>query len=136
MKTTYLLLIVIVANAAGNVTLGYGMQQFGSIASYSPLDMIRGGIAAMANPWVIAGVVLLLVFFIAHGLALSRADLSYVLLVTSVGYVLVAVLGWSILGESISTWRWIGTALITVGVSLVGSTPPSTINRQLGNGVS
>jgi len=71
-----------------------------------------------------------------HGLVLSRADLSYVLLVTSVGYVLVAILGWSVLGESISTWRWVGTALITFGVSLVGSTPPSTIRRQLGNGVS
>ena len=136
MKTTYLLLIVIVANAAGNVTLGYGMRQVGSIASYSPLDIIQGGIAAMANPWVIAGIISLLVFFIVHGLVLSRADLSYVLLVTSVGYVLVAILGWSVLGESISTWRWVGTALITFGVSLVGSTPPSTIRRQLGNGVS
>jgi len=60
MKTTYLLLIVIVANAAGNVTLGYGMRQVGSIASYSPLDIIQGGIAAMANPWVIAGIISLL----------------------------------------------------------------------------
>ena len=46
----------------------------------------------MANPWVLLGVVLLLLFFVAHTLLLSWADLSYVLLVTSIGYVLVAVL--------------------------------------------
>ena len=127
MKTAWLLLIVIVANAAGNVVLGYGMRQVGSIASYSPVELVRGGVFALVNPWVSAGVALLLIFFIAHALALSRADLSYVLLVTSIGYVLVAVLGWAVLGEAVSVGRWAGTLLITLGVFLVGSTPASTV---------
>ena len=136
MKTAYLLLIVIVTNAAGNVVLGYGMRQVGAIASYSPLEMIQGGLRAFVNPWVIAGVVLLLIFFIAHALVLSRADLSYVLLVTSIGYVLVAVLGWSVLGETISVGRWAGTVLITVGVGVVGSTPVSTAEGPAPGGES
>ena len=136
MTTAYLLLIVIVTNAAGNIVLGYGMRQVGGIASYSPLEMVQGGLRALVNPWVTAGVVLLLVFFIAHALVLSRADLSYVLLVTSIGYVLVAVLGWSVLGETISAGRWAGTVLITLGVGVVGSTPASTAERRAEGGES
>jgi uncharacterized membrane protein len=76
---------------------------------------------------VLVGVLLLLVFFTAHAIVLSWADLSYVLLVTAIGYVLVAVLSRQFLGESISTLRWAGTIVITVGVLLVGSTPVSTV---------
>ena len=136
MKTAYLLLIVVTANAAGNIVLAHGMRQVGSIASYSPLEMVGGGLSALVNPWVMAGVGLLLIFFIAHALVLSRADLSYVLLVTSIGYVLVALLGWLVLGESISAGRWAGTVLITVGVGVVGSTPPSTAERRTEDGKS
>ena len=129
MKTTGFLLVVIVANALGNVVLGYGMEQVGSIASYSPADLICSGLQAMTNPWVLAGVGLLLLFFIAHAIVLSWVDLSYVLLVTSIGYVLVAVLSWGFLGEKISETRWAGTLLVTLGVALAGSTPVSTIDK-------
>ncbi len=80
----------------------------------------------MASPWVMAGVGLLAVFFAAHSILLSWADLSYVLVVTSLGYVLVAVLSAALLGEEISMMRWAGTLLIALGVAIVGSTPEST----------
>ena len=69
----------------------------------------------------------MLLFFVAHAIVLSWADLSYVLLVTSIGYVLVAVLSWGFLGEEISETRWAGTLLVTLGVALAGSTPVSTV---------
>lgn len=84
----------------------------------------------MANPWVMLGVLLLVVYFAAHTLVLSWADLSYVLLVTSVGYVLTAAMSRLILGEDISYSRWAGTLLITVGVVLVGSTSTSTTGER------
>jgi uncharacterized membrane protein len=126
MKTNICLAIIVVANAVGNVLLGYGMRQVGDISSYSPLALVASGLAAMANPWVLSGVALLLVFFVAHAVVLSWADLSYVLLVTSIGYGLVAVLSWAFLGEQISAQRWVGTAVITAGVVLVGRTQVST----------
>lgn len=128
MKTRICLLIIIVANAVGNVVLAYGMRQVGSIASYSPAELIGSGLSAMTNPWVLLGVLLLLVFFAAHAIVLSWADLSYVLLVTAIGYVLVAVLSRQFLGETISVLRWTGTVVITAGVMLVGSTPVSTVD--------
>jgi drug/metabolite transporter (DMT)-like permease len=130
LKTRICLLIIIVSNAVGNVLLSYGMRQVGSIASYSPLELVRGGVRAAANPYVLAGVGLLLVFFLTHMIVLSWADLSYVLLITSIGYVLVAVLSWWWLGETIRPARWLGTLVITAGVALVGRTPASTVPRS------
>lgn len=118
--------MVVVANATGNVVLGYGMRQVDPVASYSPVELVGACLRAMANPWVIAGVLLLTLFFAAHTLVLSWADLSYVLLVTSIGYPLVALLSWWFLGETVTPQRWGGTILITVGVMFVGATPVST----------
>lgn len=125
-RTWLTLLLIVVSNAAGNILLGRGMREVGDISSYSPVDLVQSGIAAMANPWVLGGVALLLVFFIAHAVVLSWADLSYVLLTTSIGYVLVVALSRAFLNESVSSTRWAGTILITAGVVLAGSTPVST----------
>ena len=125
-KTPILLAIVIVSNSIGNVVLSYGMRAVGDISSYSPASLLSSAIAAFANPWVLLGTSLLVVFFAAHTLLLTWADLSYVLLVTSCGYALVAALGAIILDESISPLRWCGIALVSCGVALVSSTPVST----------
>lgn len=125
-KTSVALAVIVLSNALGNILLGRGMREVGDISSYSPVDLFTSGVAAMANPWVLGGVALLIVFFVTHALVLSWADLSYVLLVTAIGYVLVAALSYSFLGEQISAQRWLGTVVITAGVMLVGSTPVST----------
>ena len=125
-KTKILLAIVIVSNSIGNVVLSYGMRAVGDISSYSPASLVSSAIAAFANPWVLLGTSLLVLFFAAHTLLLTWADLSYVLLVTSCGYALVAALGAIVLDESISPLRWCGIALVSCGVALVASTPVST----------
>lgn len=119
-----------VANAVGNVVLRHGMQQIGSIASYHPLRLIASALRAMANPYVLAGVGLLVVYFLAHMIVLNWADLSYVLPMTSAGYVLVTLLGWWLLGETVRPQRWLGILVITAGVILVGRTPATTIERK------
>ncbi len=106
------------------------MGQVGDISSFSPLELFRSGVAAMGNPWVLLGVALLVVYFAAHTLILSWADLSYVLLVTSSGYILVAALSRLVLGEHISYSRWAGTLLVAVGAALVGSTSTSTVGER------
>jgi drug/metabolite transporter (DMT)-like permease len=126
LKTKICLLIIILANALGNVVLRYGMQQVGNIASYSPWALILSSLKAMSNPFVLVGVGLLIIFFIAHMIVLSWADLSYVLPMTSLGYIMVTVLGWLWLGEKVSFVRWVGIAVITVGVMMVGQTPSGT----------
>lgn len=83
---------------------------------------------AVANPWVIAGVILLSCWMIANLSLLSRADLSYALPVTgSVSYMLIAIVGHFFLHERIPLSHWMGVAIITAGVVLVIETSPLTV---------
>jgi drug/metabolite transporter (DMT)-like permease len=120
-KTRLFTAIVVLSNVAGNSALTRGMQQLGDIGN-SPFALI----AALFHPWVALGVTLLIVWTLSHMALLSWADLSYVLPVTASAYVLTAFSGRFILGENISPTRWAGIILITVGVTLVGRTPPDT----------
>jgi bacterial/archaeal transporter family protein len=121
-KTQLLTLIVISSNVVGNVTLSHGMRQVGKIVSASPLDYAR----AFANPWTIAGVLVLALWMITDLALLSRADLSFVLPVTASAYVLIALAGHFLLHERISVQRWFAIAVITLGVILAEETPPRT----------
>jgi uncharacterized membrane protein len=121
-KTVILTLVLIFANVAGNFSLTWGMRRTGAGVLESPL----GYITALFDPWVALGVCLLLVWMLSQMALLSWADLSYVLPVTSAGYVLAAIAGRLFLQEQISAGRWTGIALIMSGVALVGRTAHST----------
>ena len=124
-KTAFFTGIVVLSNVAGNSALTYGMQRLGDIG-YSPLAMV----GALFHPWVALGVALLILWTFSHMALLSWADLSYVLPVTAIGYVFTALSARYFLGETVSFTRWAGIALITVGVTLVGITSPSTTQHQ------
>jgi bacterial/archaeal transporter family protein len=94
----------------------------GRIISASPLDYAR----AFANPWTVAGVAILSIWMITDLALLSRADLSFVLPVTASAYVLIAIAGQIFLHDHISTMRWLGIVVITIGAVLVGETPART----------
>jgi len=118
LKTWICAVIVIFSNVFGNFFMKRGMPaEFAS-----PLEYIT----VLFQPWVSLGVVLLIVWTLSRMALLSWADLSYVVPVTSVGYVLVAIVGRVLLHEQISNRRWAGIALIMAGVALVGSGAPKT----------
>jgi drug/metabolite transporter (DMT)-like permease len=87
-------------------------------------------ISALANPWVIGGILLLLCFFSAYLSALSFADLTFVLPATSIGYVNMALLGRFFLHEHVSLSRWTGVVLITLGVGFVARGPALTVQHH------
>jgi uncharacterized membrane protein len=106
LKTYILTAFVIASNVVGNLWLTMGVRN--------------------SFPLLVAGVLLLILWMLSHMVLLSKADLSYVLPVTSVGYVLSALSGWLFLSEHITTPRWAGIALIMCGVGMVGRTAPRT----------
>jgi uncharacterized membrane protein len=122
LKTRIFTALVVLSNVLGNFSLTWGMRQVGQVVTLSPLPYI----AALFNPWVALGVSLLIVWLLSQMTLLSWADLSYVLPVTSVGYVLVALTGRFFLHETISPERWLGIGLIMMGVVLVGRTSPNS----------
>ncbi len=72
--------------------------------------------------WLAAGIVVWAVEIIAYAVVLSQLSLSVAFPVMSLTYVGSALIGWSVLGESVSTRRWLGTGLIAAGVALIGAT--------------
>jgi len=130
LKTRIFTALVVLSNVLGNFSLTWGMRQVGSVVSLSPLPYL----AALFNPWVALGVSLLIIWLISQMTLLSWADLSYVLPVTSVGYVLVALVGRFFLHEEITLGRWLGIGLIMMGVMLVNKTAPRAKAAAAGAG--
>ncbi len=122
LKIFFLASAVIAFNAVGNLALAWGMRHISEAVSFNPIAYIR----AMLNPFVALGIALLILWVLTRMALLSWADLSFVLPLTGVGYILAAVFGRLFLNESISPGHWIGTVLIFAGTALVGSTDQKT----------
>ncbi len=125
-KTYTLLASMVLFSSIGNVLLSKGMKQVGEIVDYSAsgLSIVFLRIFMSGTIWL--GVVSLLVFFVSYLLLLSWADFSFVQPVSSIGYAVVAVLSYFLLGEIISPIRWLGVLFICAGVALVSGTEPRT----------
>ncbi len=73
------------------------------------------------SPFVIGGLALYGVGAVLWLMVLSKAPLSMAYPLVSLGFVFVALLSWSLLGETLPVGRIAGIALILAGVVLVGS---------------
>src|SRR3990172_7506703 len=119
MKTAVVLTIAILANAVGNLLLTIGMRDFDSAAPSATAWLSHTAGHVVSDPWMIGGVILLIVFLSAYMTALSWADLSFVLPATAPAYILTVFLAKIYLEESVTPARWAGTTLIIVGTCLV-----------------
>lgn len=118
-RVTLLTAFVVLANVVGNLALSWGMKH---PLGWRPLQI--PAIDDLLNPYVFLGILLLAAWTLSRITLLSWADLSYVLPVCSIGYVINALIGYFLLHEQISPTRWAGTALILGGTILTGLTPP------------
>jgi len=126
LRTYAVLLLFIALKAAGNLSLAWGMQHLERNTSANPLYYVR----AIFDPFVALGIVMLIVALLTRMVLLSLADLSFVLPVTAVGYVVAALLGKVVLHEVVTTQRWMGTILIFAGAALVSSTTQKTTGES------
>jgi drug/metabolite transporter (DMT)-like permease len=136
MKTAAVLIIAIVAQVAGNVFLTRGMKAVAATASNdgglmtTVSQLLHVALQAMQSPEVWIGTLLLIVFFALYSAALSWADLSFVLPATAFGYVLNVAAGHYFLNEEVTKARWIGAAIITLGVVCVSRSGERTTAVQ------
>jgi drug/metabolite transporter (DMT)-like permease len=121
-----IMLVAVVALAAGETALSKGMKQ---------IDRTQGSwvdqtFAALHNGWIAAGLVLLLAHLGLYMLALKRADLSFALPLTAASYPLGALFARFYLHEEISLARGLGILVITLGVAImVLGEPGGLLNR-------
>lgn len=126
LKTKLLTVFVVATNVLGNFSMSWGMKHQSADLGLSPFTYIR----LIFTPWVLLGTALLILWLLSRMTLLGWADLSYVLPVTSLGYVLSAVLGKVFFGEQVTWQRWLGTAFIVVGIIFVGLTTANTTQRE------
>lgn len=113
---------VMIFGAFGDIALSRGMKSVGQISVHHLGQLV----SAIFTPWVGAGILLLLLFFVSYLTALSFADLTYVLPATAIGYIVLALIAKFFLHEDISAARWAGIAMISLGVGFVTSGPAQT----------
>lgn len=117
MATTLLwVAIASLLGGVGHVILAKGMKVVGGDAAGSPL------VRTLSNPWVLLGVALQAAFFFIYMALLSREDVSKVLPLTTLNYIIVAFLAQLLLAEPVTPLRWTGIAFIVLGVFFVGRT--------------
>ena len=122
LKTFLLVLVAVVLGGAGHVMLAKGMRPIGDLME-APTGRLGAMVArAVSSPWVLVGVALQASFFFLYLALLSRADVSQVLPMTALDYIVVALLAQWALGEGVTAVRWAGIGLITTGVFLVSRT--------------
>lgn len=121
MKTYAILAFAVLAQAIGNVCLSRGMKELSWAGSIFSLFS-----QAVGSPTIWIGTALLLVFFLLFAAALSWADLSFVVPAISIEVVINVAFAQYFLKEPVSSVRWLGALLISIGVILVLRTGKQT----------
>lgn len=130
-KTAILLVVMVIFGPLGDVLLSRGMRALGPLPGFQLSVLPVFLVHAFESGTVWLAICSLSIFFISYLLVLSWADFSFVQPATSIGYGMVAVLGYFALGEAISPIRWIGVMVICLGVLMIGQTPPRTTEPKL-----
>ena len=122
LKTLLLVIVAVVLGGAGHVLLSKGMKPVGDLTE-APAGRLGGMMArALSNQWVLVGIALQAVFFFMYLALLSRTEVSQLLPLTALDYIVVALLAQWVLGEVVTPARWAGIGLIAAGVALVSRT--------------
>src|SRR5712664_1476669 len=111
-KTLVMVLLMVVCANTGDLMLARGMKQIGNV------EISASGLRHALLSTIQSG------FTICYMTAVSWADYSLVMPAGAFGYAVQTMLAIIVLHEVVSPRRWIGVAMICVGVLLVGQTKP------------
>ena len=127
-RTYFLLVLFLALRAFGNLSLAWGTKHMPETLGADPVVYIR----SMLHPGIAMGIAMLILALLVRLALLSLADLSFILPMTAIGYVLAAVLGRVFLNETVSPQRWLAVLLIFGGAVLVSATPQATTGKPEG----
>jgi drug/metabolite transporter (DMT)-like permease len=119
MREFFMLALLVVSGTGGELCVSHAMKQIGEVHDFRPAALVKFVLRALRVGWMWLGVAMMAVAFFSLLAMLSFENVSFVVPVTALSYAAGAVGAAIFLREKINTQRWVGVAIVCVGVTLV-----------------
>lgn len=113
-----LVLGAIVLGTCAQLLLKAGTSAVGAFA-FTPENALPVGLRLALEPRILAGTGCYAASLVLWIMALSRSDVSAAYPMVSIGFALNALFAWWLLDEAVTPMRWLGIAIIMLGVYVV-----------------
>ena len=127
-KSIFLNAYVQIALGAFSVTGSELLMKSGATSQHGVIGLF--GIAALASGRTWLGIVLYCLSFVSWVHVLRTIPLAIAYALINVVHVLIPIGCWFFLGEAISPQRWLGIAIICLGVLVVGQSNPRSLEHS------
>lgn len=114
-----LFLLIMVAGTAGELCMARAMRTIGEVTDFRPAALIGVAVRAMQVSWTWIGLGLMTLAFFSLLGVLAVENVSFVVPVTALSYVVGTLGGKVFLREQVTGPRWLGAVLVCLGVTLV-----------------
>ena len=111
--------MIIVLGTCGEMCVSRAMKVVGEVKDFRPLAIAKVILRALRVGWMWVGVGMMAAAFFALLGVLSVENVSFVVPVTALSYLAGACGGTFFLGERVTPQRWLGVALVVIGVTIV-----------------
>ncbi len=115
----FLMFFVVVFGTVGEIFVSRAMKQNGEVKDFRPFALVKVILRALRVKWMWLGVGMMAMGFFSLLAVFSFENVSFVVPVTALSYVVGALGGRFFLGERVNLQRWIGILLVGAGVTLV-----------------
>ena len=110
---------IVVFGTTGEIFMSRAMKETGEVKDFRPVALIESIFRALRVRWMWFGVGMMAIGFFSLLAVLSFENVSFVVPVTALSYVVGALGGRFFLGERVSLQRWTDILLVCAGVTLV-----------------
>jgi drug/metabolite transporter (DMT)-like permease len=111
--------LIVFSGTGGELCVSRAMKHIGEVHDFRPSAIIGVILRALRIGWMWAGVTMMAIAFFSLLGALSFLNVSFVVPVTALSYVAGALGAMFFLRERVSSRRWLGVFLVSLGVTLV-----------------
>jgi drug/metabolite transporter (DMT)-like permease len=119
MLAVFLFFLIIVSGTGGELCVSRAMRSMGEVHDFRPHSILKFVLQGLQLPWMWVGVGMMALGFFSLLAILSFRDVSFVVPVSALSYAAGAFGAKGFLGERISGNRWLGIAVVCLGVTIV-----------------
>ena len=134
-KLLLILIIGLIFESAGVVSLKIGITQIGDMKGVSVAELVKVVKGGATNVNVLLGVFCEAVFFASLLILMAKSDISFLWPLTALCFVFATFAAMWFLHERVSSVRWAGVVFIMIGAALISYSehakskppPPATV---------